>query len=622
MRTRTYRLVSHIALLSAVATTSAVGCVDASVTPGIASGDEANLEASKELEADLLFLGGSAADLRDLRDVLTRRIVNLEQQKKDAKKQAANDVASYTPSQWERSYFDRDEVELAVEARADDIFDRPERRALNGARAQKQIVDELLPLVASGQAGDLEAPSERARFLRESYVEIAVSVALNANFGVTAQGGARVGAFLRSRFPWLGLVFGGLRRDRRVEGIEGEAVNIDRSGPADELWKKNPSSSTVWHPRSPEEITPEKLYAGPWFAGKTPRLPAPGETWKLDGFRSRKADGAHPGVDVSNGKDKVKVKFRTPSDIFEEGPNARLLWAMGYETDPQYIFRDVRIEARAFVAAFTTNSRAGISWGPGEDTIVPGRPPREGLSIAMSGMRKTPGPDMITLHFKDGHAEVGEAAIESLKRATDDRPFLDAMESVDVARAYGEVAYPTKREATGPWDFDADNHVDDREIRAIGILFGAWLGCDDIKFNNVRLDVVRPADGSFALRHTLSDSGDLARDATTKVGFTVDIDPQGRFLHPDTNGFTIRSFYRITTNDARWATARIASLSEDQILASYASGSWSDAALALHVEKLVARRDSLVKTFGLEKEFALLRPNGPNPTPAPRRYHP
>jgi hypothetical protein len=92
------------------------------------------------------------------------------------------------------------------------------------------------------------------------------------------------------------------------------------------------------------------------------------------------------------------------------------------------------------------------------------------------------------------------------------------------------------------------------------------------------------------------------------------------FLHPDMNVSTIRAFDRTTTNDAKWAVARIASLSEEQILAAVSSGSFSDEATALYTEKLVSRRDDLIKTFGLQDEFPLLRPNGPNLSPPPRSH--
>ena len=63
-------------------------------------------------------------------------------------------------------------------------------------------------------------------------------------------------------------------------------------------------------------------------------------------------------------------------------------------------------------------------------------------------------------------------------------------------------------------------------------------------------------------------------------------------------------------------------VTEDQIVACVATGAFSDDALAMYVEKLLARRDDLVKTFGLEGRFGLLRPNGPNTSPAPRHFAP
>lgn len=619
MRFRHWQWVPFV-LVSAFAVPTGAGCsTAASDSEDEGASDDAALTTANDLNEEIRLLGGSVEDLDQLAGILQQRVGDLEARKSSAKDQAKKDVEAYSEAQWARSYFRKDEKDQAIDARAADIFDRPERRALNGGRAQQRFVSELRALVASGGAGTLEAPAARAAYLRTGYVETAIAMKLTDETGFGGQLAARIEHILQKTFPWLGKIFKGLQRDKPVPGIEGEAVNVDRSGPEGELWKHDPIGSTAWHPRAAADITPENLYRGPWFNGKAvPRRPKAGERWGLAGFRSQSSDGSHPSVDIKNGEDEAKLKLRDSQLVFEEGPNSRLMWAFGYETDPNYVFPELDVEPRVLVAAATSVERIGLKFGPKDDVTVPGRPP-VGFSITVNPIKKAPGGENITIHFKDGHDETGDAAIAAVKRAADERPYLDSMESITLRHVFGEVDAPQKRDGVGLWDFDADAHVDNREVRAISIMLGAWLGNSDVKFNNTRLDVFRPKDnGPAEYFHALPDVGHLTHD----FGFTVGIDPKAGFNHPDMNVSTVRAFDRTTVNDAKWAVARIASLSEEQIFASVAAGAFDDAAAALYTEKLVARRDDLVKAFGLTAAFPLLRPNGPNPSPAPRHFEP
>lgn len=146
----------------------------------------------------------------------------------------------------------------------------------------------------------------------------------------------------------------------------------------------------------------------------------------------------------------------------------------------------------------------------------------------------------------------------------------------------------------------------------------AWLGSDDLKFNNLRLDAHTKDVGRVAL--VLADVGKEKK--TTELPWTVGIDAGGRFLHNDTNAYTVKAFDRLTTDDAKWAARRIGALGEDQIVACLASGAFDDAALGVYAEKVIARRDEIIRTFGLQGELGLLRANGANRTPAPRRFQP
>jgi hypothetical protein len=572
--------------LGAICATSSVGCAQETASEESET-DEAEAIA-RSIENELSLLGGSRDDVERLRTSIQQRVDALEGKKEAAKERAKRDVEGYSDGQWQRSWFSRDEMDEAIKARSRDIFDRPERRALDGAKAQLAIIDAVL--------GGKDATE-----MQEPYLELALSVPMNGDLGLLEQVPPRILHVLRKKiFRFL--------RERRG----GEAANIGRDG--------NPMASNAWSARGADDVTPAKLYAGPWYAqDELPKLPAAGETWDLVELRSQKSDGAHASIEIGHGDAKLTLKLHTDPEtgLWTEPAYARLLWAMGYETDPQYKLEDVRVTPRVYVAAHASIARVGLKIGSSEDEVIPGRPPR-GLSIALNGISKAPGAGWVTVRYRDGHEDSGEAALDRLRTAMDDRGAMDAMESVLIKRAYGELERPGKWSSIGPWDYDTDNHIDDREVRAIAIVMMAWLGSDDLKFNNLRLDAHDNDAGRVAL--VLADVGKEKK--TTELAWDVGIRADGRFVHPDTNAYTVKAFDRLTTDDAKWAARRVGALSEDQIVACLAAGAFDDAALGVYAEKIIARRDEIVRTFGLQGELGLLRPNGPNANPPPRKISP
>ena len=582
-----------------------------------ASGADISQATNDQLVRELTLLGGSEADLNTLSAMLDQRIAALNQQKDAAKARAAADVAAYTPEQWSRSWFRSDERDAAISARAKDIFDRPQKRELDGTKAKKAFVQDLLKLIRAGRAGTPDAPTLEGWYLREGYYETAISIALNGDLGLQQQGAKILTSTLSKSVHWVGgaaeRVFG------HHDATDKEASNIDRSGDPQQFWRLDPQSSSTWHRRRPDEVTPAALFRGPWFkSGAGPRLPQSNEIWKLAGLRSQASDGAHAAVDLALGKAQIKMKLQRDNNdgYFVEPAYARLLWAMGYETDPQYLLKDVWMEPRALLAAYAAQNRIGPTTSRPGDEVIPGRPP---VGKAIADIDDAPGPRWLQVHFKNGTDLTGDAAVQKLKQANDDRPLMDSMESVLVRRAYAEVDDPANRDSIGPWDYDAVNHVDLREIRAIGIIMAGWMGSNDLKFNNVRFDVDQSS-GTRPLPyfHTLSDVGGVVPN----LGWEVGVRWNQVHLHPGTNRVQIDAFDKATLSDARWGIAQLARLTEDQIVACFATSAFDDASLGMVVEKMISRRDDLVTSFGLQNEFPLLRPNGPNKNPPPRHFQP
>jgi hypothetical protein len=591
-----------------VAPTSILGCGRAGGDAQAGDAAEVN-EGTQQLEQELRLLGGSDGDLASLGALLDQHLAVLNQQKADAKAQAAREVVGYTQQQWDRSWFRKtDELDTAVDARSRDIFDRPERRDIDATKAKKIFVDDLRALIRQGRAGTPEAPTFEGWYLRNGYYEVAISLFLNSRLGLDKQAGKILTSALQKRFSFL------------AQKSDVEANNIDRSGDPQQFWRLDPFFSTAWHRRRPDEVTPTALYRGPWFHGKKgPHMPQANEVWKLAALRSQAADGAHASADIELNGTTMKMKLARDTDksFFVEPAYARLLWAIGYETDPQYLLKDVRVEPRVFLAAHAAQERIGLtaSHTPG-DEMIPGRPP---VGIAIAGIDEAPGARWLSVRFKDGREEVGDAALHDLKEAMNQRPLMDSMESVVIRRAYAEIDLPEKRAGIGPWDYDAVNHIEQRETRAIGIIMMGWLGSNDLKFNNVRFDI----DTSSGTRplpyfHTLSDVGGTVTD----FGFEVGVRFDQKHLHPGTNREQIDAFDKATMSDVRWGIAQIAKLTEEQIVACVATSAFDDVALGIMSEKLIARRDDLVRAFGLDHEIPLLRPNGPNRNPPPRHFDP
>lgn len=447
--------------------------------------------------------------------------------------------------------------------------------------------------------------SEEAFALKEQYTEVAIAVELNGELGLAKQGFARLFHLLRDRLPWLGRVFKGLRRDKPNAG--GEAYNVDQSGNADELWKQAPVASSVWHRRDPADVTPERIAQGPWYYGKdVPVLPKAGEVWKLTGLRSQMSDGTHASADIAYGDSTMKLKFRKSRvGVYEEVVVARLVWAMGYETEAQYIVPHVRVEPRVFLAAHSTKARIGWKFrlGKSADDIVPGRPPK-GISVPFAGLDVGPEPEFVHVKFKDGHEETGDQAISSIGRALDDRKVMDSMEWIELDKAEVETE-AGDRESIGPWDFDADAHVNQREVRALAILMSSWLDSRDMKPSNLRLEL-KEKGGKLTLSNLVSDTGSGGGVVYTELSPEVPINLGGKVLHANVNAYTVDAFDRMTLQDGKWAVAQLAALSVEQIRAAVTSGSFTPEAQKITTSLLISRRNSLVKSFGLEGSFPML----------------
>jgi hypothetical protein len=110
----------------------------------------------------------------------------------------------------------------------------------------------------------------------------------------------------------------------------------------------------------------------------------------------------------------------------------------------------------------------------------------------------------------------------------------------------------------------------------------------------------------FASQSSISDRKlSSPKVAPTLVGFRiVDYEPI-----EDTEAFR-----QMTSDDARWMARLIAQLTEDQIVQALIASGFDAAEVKLYTEKLASRRDWMLRDLGLDAEFPMLRPRGPDLT--------
>ena len=534
----------------------------------------------------------------DAQSELLELLETRKRERKDAKDaledQAKRDIEGLSDAKWQRSFFTKDEVELATEARFRELWTRTDSRKLRALDAQIETLESIIEKERAASSDP--AAREALRSLKLDFIELGASASLNDKLGSPRQWLSALKHTLRK----IGL----FSRPDQYQG--GAALDVTKSGDAS---KNDPIDSRLFDRRPPEEVTPERLHTGPWWKEGTAD-PGPNGLLTLLGFRDRTADGAHASVVTKNEKgEEVQAKFfgKEERTLSNAAISSRLLHAMGLESEGVIAAKRRRMEARAVLAAFENVNRPfpGI---PLPDDQIPGV---GGPTKKIGFGKKLNEHSIDSVEMHDGRTLHGVQAVTELndaKRAlrAGDRSRLDAIKEVVVKNIDLEFDGPTS--SIGPWNFDRLGHQDRRDIRAVGIVFESWLGAWDIKMNNVRTDIRKKEGGGVDVLHVLSDADS---PGVAQLPWTVGLTPEAARLHIDAIRYDVVAPDRTTLDDAKWGIRLIASLSEEQILACVAAGTFDSKAGQEYFEKLLARRDDMVKSFGLEGEFGLKRPDGP-----------
>ncbi len=288
-------------------------------------------------------------------------------------------------------------------------------------------------------------------------------------------------------------------------------------------------------------------------------IPFPDDGVELE-YISLKRSQSRIKMDVEakvNGK-KIKYKFKIISESHSEPTAAALASAIGYNTDPSKSIKLPKLYFnKASKAEFLRDLESYYGWWePQWNVIQEGRDEKGDFII-----------------FREGLLE----------------------------------AKPSDYNRIGSWSFNKNSSPDLREVRALSIFMG-WTANSDMKEEGQTKLILRGNDTPESIYYSLNDLG---------WGF-------GNFYYPETIGFfkwnpikrvdekgvslnymTWRwsdLFDGVSYDDARWIIRRMARLSRTQISEAVALGKWDPKVAGILVEKLLARRNSLIKAFGLENE--------------------
>ncbi|HEU5125971.1 MAG TPA: hypothetical protein VFW05_18120 [Verrucomicrobiae bacterium] len=426
--------------------------------------------------------------------------------------------------------------------------------------------------------------------------------------------------------PWQLLI---QNWDRSISGGSTEAADLGRVDQP-EHGMIDPQPSGFW--QRPTNLPAQNLYFG---FGRT-HLPSFSEIiWDYHGPKT--SSGTRPGFEVRDNGVDYKIKL---AEVSSEPFTARIFDALGYHVDPTDFAPEIKVRySRRFFREFNMRQSLRMRLRP--------------LGIPIGSMELQPHYDPFQFVnravFKDGRAISGTELKRELlinSRRSHPEEFADNFRTEVESQLDYIVVGPANVQledepidSIGMWDFGGLGHEDRRELRGVGLL-AAWVGWFDSRFDNTRLRSTRNGD-NLELLYFFTDLGSgmgggngwFRRHGENPNAF------EWTFTSPEiirgpgrmTTPFRIEhfrtivptpAFQRMTVNDARWMARLIAQLSESQIAAALIGSGYDSAEARLYLEKLLNRRDQMLRDLGLEKEIPPLRKAGADrhlnydPTPA------
>lgn len=395
------------------------------------------------------------------------------------------------------------------------------------------------------------------------------------------------------------------------------AANLTPASSADSS-RQPPLPSTYWQP-------PARLHSLDLYAGYGRAEPPDHDDVIWNYHAPKTGAGAHPGFTVRVGTRELKVKF---AEVHSEAFAARIFAALGYhvpEVDhaPRLRVRydrrllrefhqraDLQSQLRLFGVLPLYRIRYQVRFDPFDSLAAAVL--RDGRVLTAAELRRRLFPTAWQQAHPEDRPENFDPAFE---REIDHLVTQPA--NVEPEAAPGR--------AVGAWSFAGPDQVARRELRGLALL-AAWVCWFDSRPVNTRLRVHEMTDGSLELRHHLTDLGGCLGKSRGFMLATVGrpndfawsftrprrVQGPGRMTIPfRITGFQpiaeTPAFREMTRDDARWMARWIGQLTEAQIVAALIAAGFDSATTRLYAEKLIARRDQMIRDLELTDEIPLLR---------------
>lgn len=333
----------------------------------------------------------------------------------------------------------------------------------------------------------------------------------------------------------------------------GEDISLLDPIPNEEVWVKRDIENIKLHKNFHNDL---KLYKGV-------KLPFPTSEALFQKVRKTQTKPKlHVLIDGPKGKEEYKFKFKVGAEIYSEITAGALASMLGFHIDASKYIRDFKV----ILPAGMTIKDFNIEWYS---------------------------------YFKDYRIE--DYVID---QGIDDNGhyYLVFKEGLLEAK-------PKEFNRVGPWAYGDQGHQGLREVRAM-YLFNTWIANNDQKERDNNKLILRENDEGkqefYFLQHDLGFSfGRFMREKPNEFPWSAIKEHGPDFVKLNLNVFQPNSgFKHVTYADARWMIRKIARLSREQITQAVSLGGWPQEVEMLLIEKLISRRNSFIRAFDLEDEFA------------------
>jgi hypothetical protein len=384
--------------------------------------------------------------------------------------------------------------------------------------------------------------------------------------------------------------------------------------------------------------------------GKNLLMPVTGDLINLTGIVC-KYDGPKEGFGIKGGftidcGKKKTYKFKVGSETNTEPFASRIYNALGYNVPTVEYTPAVEVKyVREIISEFNLNEplRSEVTiFGIGVYPFEVGRYLNPFYFIRSAKLKNgatvSSGKELCRRLIKNcpdwdennARSAHSKAVKIELKDAQYDETFEKSIETVTTVEGSLDVKV-ANQDSAGPWDWNNPAYGDLREVRGAAVV-SMWLGNYDVRWDNNRVILQEDKEGRVRLKMFINDVGGglgLARNTilannseANSFAWTFTAGRDDRHMYSSgglgsvdvrlgDHGFAVvdylpnspnLTFNRITRADARWAAALIAQLTEDQIKTALIAAGYDDANVFLLTQKLLNRREHLLRDTGLRDE--------------------